>query len=73
MFFYIKRCIFIFICLKIDIIGLKNLKNLGLEKYTSDIITHYGTFLPDLVGENFYHSSLSFLAKYFQDPVGKIL
>nr|CAG8446960.1 8682_t:CDS:10 [Entrophospora candida] len=58
----------------LSIVGLTRsfLSMKGLEKYTSDIITHYGTFLPDLVGENFYHSSLSFLAKYFQDPVDDI-
>jgi hypothetical protein len=44
-----------------------------LEKYTSEIITHYGSLLPELVGENFYHSSLAFLAKYFQDPIGEVI
>ncbi|CAG8613581.1 31784_t:CDS:10, partial [Racocetra persica] len=42
----------------------------GLEKYTSDIITHYGTMLPEFVGTKFHHSSLAFLAKYFQEPTG---
>ncbi|CAG8601908.1 990_t:CDS:10, partial [Dentiscutata erythropus] len=44
----------------------------GLEKYTSDIITHYGTMLPEFVGTRFHHSSLAFLSKYFQDPTEDI-
>ncbi|RIB08802.1 hypothetical protein C2G38_1982301 [Gigaspora rosea] len=44
----------------------------GLEKYTSDIITHYGTMLPEFVGTKFHHSSLAFLSKYFQDPAEDI-
>ncbi|CAG8513662.1 17229_t:CDS:10, partial [Funneliformis caledonium] len=58
----------------LSIIGLIRsfLSMKGLEKYSSDIITHYGSLLPELVGEKFYHSSLAFLAKYFQDPVEDI-
>ncbi|CAI2168335.1 5427_t:CDS:10 [Funneliformis geosporum] len=58
----------------LSIIGLIRsfLSMKGLEKYSSDIITHYGSLLPELVGEKFYHSSLAFLARYFQDPVEDI-
>ncbi|CAG8628332.1 9010_t:CDS:10 [Cetraspora pellucida] len=44
----------------------------GLEKYTSDIITHYGSMLPEFIGTKFHNSSLAFLAKYFQDPTEDI-
>ncbi|CAG8543504.1 13127_t:CDS:10 [Ambispora leptoticha] len=43
------------------------LRNLRLEKYASDILTHYGYSLPELVGKGFCHASLYFLSKYFQD------
>ena len=43
---------------------------LGLEKYSNDLITHYGARLPQRI-DGFYHPSLSFLAKYFQDSVRK--
>ncbi|KAG9297892.1 hypothetical protein G9A89_000055 [Geosiphon pyriformis] len=54
----------------LSIVGLTRsfLSMKGLEKYTCDIITHYGNTLPRLVGSGFCHSSLYFLAKYFQDP-----
>lgn len=43
-----------------------------MEKYTSELITHYGSLLSELVGKEYYHSSLAFHAKYFQDPLGKL-
>ncbi|CAG8508817.1 4509_t:CDS:10 [Paraglomus brasilianum] len=39
-----------------------------LEKYSNDLITHYGTRLPHRI-DGFCYPSLSFLAKYFQDSV----
>ncbi|CAG8449148.1 16598_t:CDS:10 [Acaulospora morrowiae] len=58
----------------LSIVGLTRsfLSMKGLEKYTSDIITHYCSLLPDLVGTKFKHPSLVFLVKYFQDPVEDI-
>ncbi|GES77357.1 WD40 repeat-like protein [Rhizophagus clarus] len=60
--------------LLLSIVGLTRsfLSMKGLEKYTSEIITHYGSLLPELVGKDYYHSSLAFHAKYFQDPLEDI-
>ncbi|RIA87577.1 WD40-repeat-containing domain protein [Glomus cerebriforme] len=60
--------------LLLSIVGLTRsfLSMKGLEKYTSDIITHYGSSLQELVGKQYYHSSLAFHAKYFQDPIEDI-
>ncbi|RHZ79438.1 hypothetical protein Glove_146g51 [Diversispora epigaea] len=53
----------------LSIVGLTRsfLSMKGLDKYTSDIVNYYSTSLPETVGAKFQHSSLSFLAKYFQD------
>ncbi|GET66980.1 WD40 repeat-like protein [Rhizophagus irregularis] len=60
--------------LLLSIVGLTRsfLSMKGLEKYTSELITHYGSLLPELVGKEYYHSSLAFHAKYFQDPLEDI-
>ncbi|KAL1917014.1 uncharacterized protein VTP21DRAFT_5212 [Calcarisporiella thermophila] len=44
----------------------------GLEPYSSQLMTHYGSLLPDSVGPAYRLPALAQLAKYWQDPQSDI-
>ncbi|KAJ3270411.1 hypothetical protein HK104_004935 [Borealophlyctis nickersoniae] len=44
----------------------------GLEEQAIIILTHHGVELPTLIGKDYAFPSFSFLAKYWQDPVGDV-
>lgn len=43
----------------------------GLEDEASTLVTHYGMSLPSIIGRQYAFPSFSYLAKYWQDPIGK--